>query len=157
MLIYTQNLTDTLELNWDGYRIFNFRIWKLIIKSFLFLFFAECVCKVSNCYWALQCLTIPQAWQRIHSRVRSHECLQKEIAWHEFLNVMCAQGPELFPVCMEAEWPLYLLVYRITVQQTHCSVSKRTKYRGCVLKCRERFIRESRKKEPEKGNKRSRS
>lgn len=154
MLIYTQTLTDTLELNWDGYRIFNFRIWKLIIKSFLFFLLNV---SARSVIVTEQCLTIPLVWQRIHSRVQSHECLQKEIAWHEFLNVMCAQGPELFPVCMEAEWPLYLLVYRVTVQQTHCSVSKRTKNRGCVLKCRERFIRESRKKEPEKGNNRGRS
>lgn len=36
MLIYTHTLTDTLELSWNVYRIFNFRIWKLVIKLFYF-------------------------------------------------------------------------------------------------------------------------
>lgn len=81
----------TLSINWDlsqkACRIFNFRIWEFIIKSFYFS--AKCVCKVNDCYWELQFLIILMLWQRIHSREHTHAYLQREIVWHGFLFVWC--------------------------------------------------------------------
>lgn len=144
----------TLSVNWDLYwkacRIFNFRIWELIIKSFYFS--AKCVCKVNDCYWELQFLIIPMVWQRIHSREHTHTYLQKEIAWHGFLDVWCVTRDLL------SVWRLndyYISYYTWSLFIKYIAVPQ--KEQGFVLKCSGGFIWKSLIKEPKKVSSRSRN
>lgn len=102
-----RTLSDTWDLNWKAYRLFNFRIWELIIKSF---YFFSLMCLQGQ--WLLLNTAVSDNPHGLaeNSLQGAYLCIypQKEIGWHGFLLcVMCAQGPELFQWLYGGEWLLY--------------------------------------------------
>lgn len=121
-----RTLSDTWDLNWKAYRLFNFRIWELIIKSF---YFFSLMCLQGQ--WLLLNTAVSDNPHGLaeNSLQGAYLCIypQKEIGWHGFLLcVMCAQGPELFQWLYGGWMTLILTLYSVAVYQARCSVSKRT-------------------------------